>query len=138
MKEEIIKYAYDELDFEKSNNIMIYEETYAKLDLKKIGKCKINIYSGEGQIAHFHIEKDGFCCCVCLNHNKYFIHPGKEDTLNSTARKKLNDYLHEINPETKLTNWQSIQQYYYRYNPNTKEKRIEIQPDYTKMSESIH
>ena len=78
----------------------------------KTGNYEIWIYNREGDgIPHFHIVNDqtGFSCCVCILECKYFIHTGKEDTLNTKLKKSLVAFLNK--PHRKLpnyTNWQYL------------------------------
>lgn len=98
-----------------------------------------------GNTPHFHIrdiKRDNkFSTCVCIDKAEYFLHEGKEDTLNSAQRKALNDFMRE--PCSKplydahgnhLNNWQRV---CILWDENNSEQEIPedtIQPDYTKLS----
>ena len=79
-----------------------------------LGECKICVYGGERNIPHFHIEStsSNFVCCVRIYEPYYFIHPGKEGTLNSAQRKELDKYLRTAYKApvggVKMTIWQMI------------------------------
>lgn len=73
----------------------------------KTGNYEIWIYTNDaGNKPHFHIinEQTGFSCCVCILECDYFIHEGKEDTLNHKLKKSLVYFLNKKR-KTGLTNW---------------------------------
>ena len=86
---------------------IINEAGIGKLSIQKIGKVKINVYANEGPVPHFHIEGDGFSCCVCIFDNMYFDHGIHTDTLNKSQCKQLDEFMRdksEIDPIH--TNWE--------------------------------
>jgi hypothetical protein len=108
----------------------------------KIGKCKIEVYNGEGSIPHFHIfNKDqSFQCCVRIYENNFFSHGNKyKDTLNKNQCKELDEWLKMPNKSAKgrLTNWEAIEFTWNFANPNCKypdKKKCTTQPDYASMT----
>lgn len=62
----------------------------------KTGPYEIWIYTNDpGNKPHFHIvnEENGFSCCIEICKPRYFIHEGKEDTLNHKMKKSLVAFL---------------------------------------------
>ena len=87
--------------------ISINETNIERLSLNKIGYVRINVYEKEGPVPHFHIEGDGFSCCVCIFDNMYFDHGIHTDTLNKSQCKQLDEFMREISKmSNKLTNWE--------------------------------
>ena len=87
--------------------ISINETNIERLSLNKIGYVRINVYEKEGPVPHFHIEGDGFSCCVCIFDNIYFDHGIHTDTLNKSQCKQLDEFMRdksEIDPIH--TNWE--------------------------------
>ena len=109
-----------------------------RVNFKNIGKCKIEVYSGEGQVPHFHLNSiDGkFESCICIYSPHYFDHGGKyKDILNSKCRKILDDWLRK-DFEKGLSNWNIIRISWETSNPECRfenRKKVKTQPDYTKM-----
>ena len=90
------------------DNFIISENKIAASSLKKIGNIKICVYGGEGPVPHFHIEGDGFNCCVCIFDNMYFDHGIHTDTLNKSQCKQLDEFMRERSKmNNKLTNWET-------------------------------
>lgn len=56
------------------------------LDLKKVGKCDIYVYSGEGPNEHFHIIGSGFEACVRIYSAVFFPH---EDNHKLLSKKRI-------------------------------------------------
>ena len=111
-----------------------------RVNFKNIGKCKIEVYSGEGQVPHFHLNSiDGkFKSCICIYSPHYFDHGGKyKDILNSKCRKVLDDWLRQPHKLAEsITIWKSIVLAWEDSNPRCRfddKKKVKIQPDYTKM-----
>ena len=74
----------------------------------KTGGYTVWIYSNDpGNKPHFHIinDNDGFSCCVEICHAEYFIHEGKENTLNHKLKKALIHFLNARHKKTGITNW---------------------------------
>jgi len=99
----------------------------------------ILIYVGEGPIPHFHmVSKDkSFDCCVCIFDNYYFNHGTHQSVLNTTQRKKLNEFLSSLNQESlSMTFWESIRFVWIINNKYTDGRRDHYplnQPDYTEI-----
>ena len=90
-------------DFE----ISINEVSIGSRSFSKIGKVKINVYEKEGPVPHFHIEGDGFSCCVCIFDNMYFDHGIHTDTLNKSQCKQLDEFMRERSElDLTRTNWE--------------------------------
>ena len=91
-------------DFELPLN----EATITVQSISKVGKVKINVYANEGPVPHFHIEGDGFSCCVCIFDNMYFDHGIHTDTLNKSQCKQLDEFMKQpCESNVKLTNWEA-------------------------------
>ena len=127
-----------EIDFDSTLN----EDNVTDVDLKKIGKCYIYVFTNEGEsIPHFHVRsKDKklngdykLDAAICINYNKYFSHGNHKDTLTNAQQKQLNKKLDEVidkDSDDKTTYWKKIQDIYYKAKPNSKEKRADTQPNY--------
>ena len=107
-----------------------------------LGECKICVYGGEKNIPHFHIEStsSNFVCCVKIYEPYYFIHPGKEGTLNSAQREELDKYLRtKYKPAIGKSNetiWERIADYWNNANPTYAVNRPNAtQPDYNKLTD---
>ena len=132
--------------FNLSFDSSLEEGSVGRKSIDGIGLCTIHIYSGERTIPHFHIESnDGkFICCVCILKPNYFIHPGKEGTLNSKQCKELDEFLRSEYKgapfiKGKITIWQMI---CIEWNNNNPKYAFEItknttQPDYHKISKEL-
>lgn len=91
-----------------------------------------------GKYPHMHIwdystKGKKFHCCVRLDKPEYFIHTGKEDTLNSTNKKELIKFLNKEYGGLGITNWKRI---LMLWNDNNSDVHIDIDsemPDYTKL-----
>jgi len=76
------------------------------------GNYEVWVYDREGDgIPHFHIvnKQEQFSCCVRILECDYFIHTGKENTLNAKLKKSLVMFLKK--PHRKLhsvTNWEFL------------------------------
>lgn len=84
-----------------------------KLNLPGESKCKVSVYTGEGQIPHFHItagtDKNKIETCVCIYSNSYFLHGGYESTLDTRQLKALRKWLDLPNKNRpNLSNWEYI------------------------------
>lgn len=111
------------------------------LTFKKVGICEVQVYSGEGQVPHFHIvknngkEKD---CCVCIYTNTYFDHGTHVDLLNNNQLQQLNKWLNEPNKINKsMSNWNYIVLLWEKNNPDClfdQALKVTQQPDYSKMN----
>ena len=120
---------------------MIDESIHTE-NLLNLGECDIIIYGNEGKIPHFHIVSNDkkFNCCVCIHQPRYFIHGNKTDKLSSKQRKILDSLLRK-NPKYRNDTLWTILAYEWNYsNPNNVIQMNDYtkQPDYTKMTDSIH
>lgn len=136
MHKHIVNLGY--VDFNLLSDEFLLEVSPGKIDNNIIGKCKIEVYGGEGPIPHFHIIglTKKFECCPCIFQPLYFNHGTKTDKLIKNQLKILDLWLRE--PCTKfggvLTNWEVIVQLWESCgNPLKNFKLDSTQPDYTKM-----
>lgn len=105
-----------------------------------IGVCKIEVYENEGQIPHFHITSidKKFSCCVRIFDNHFFQHGKHQGALNSNQCVELDAWLRLPFKTMNQTNWGAIATSWFVQNPYCrypKEKQVDIQPDYTTMTE---
>lgn len=114
------------------------------LNIKKIGKCKVEVYSGEGAIPHFHMSNadKSFSSCVCIYSPNYFSHGGKySGTLNATQREELFTWLKEANKDNpNKTNWEVIVETWELSNPNCKfpaDNKVSTIPYYKNMTQYL-
>lgn len=130
------------IDFDEYNFILTEEEisdNNSRPNFKgSAGKCKVEVYGGEGPIPHFHILKPdkSFQMCALIYSANYFSHGGKyTDTLNSNQRKILNNWLDEKNKDNNnITNWEAIASKWNNFNPRWAINMIgKIKPDYSNM-----
>lgn len=93
-----------------------------------------------GNYPHFHIIDENalgrkFHCCVRIDCAKYFIHTGKEDTLNSSRRKELIKFLTSPSEdEPQKTNWQVV---LVEWNRNNSKRKISMDlpmPNYKELN----
>lgn len=128
-------------EIEFSENINEQEIIGSKpFNPKKLGRCKVTVYGGEGNVPHFHIENldRTFSTCICIYSNNYFSHGGHyEDTFSSKQRIQLNQWLSQPNAEIfKMSNWEMICAAWERGTPDCKFKeKVDTQPDYTEMTQ---
>jgi hypothetical protein len=129
------------IKFEDELNEAEIIATGGRFNPSRIGLCKINVYSNEGQKPHFHLYKlngnDEFETCICIYSNNYFSHGGKYTSkLNSKQCKELNDWLKNPNKTyPNLSNWEAIVYEWERGNGGKKFKnKVSVQPDYDKMN----
>ena len=79
---------------------------------------------------------ENFSCCVKILKPDYFIHTGKEDTLNSKLKKSLINFLTSKHRKRKnITNWEYICMCWDDNNSNYElpEEIYDNMPDYTKL-----
>lgn len=111
---------------------------------KKLTETKVNVYSNEGPIPHFHLEceKEAFFCCPCIFAPLYFDHDTKTSKLEPFQLSILDNWLREINPDTKHakpneTRWHTIARIFKEINTIFPREFFDYktypQPDYTKM-----
>ena len=104
------------------------------------GLGKIYVYTDEGRIPHCHIiftgdkEKD---CCIALISANYFVHPNKDNKLNTNEMKQFVKWCKEYNKKysdmgaAKLNNWQAMK---YLWNKNRTNKEM---PSLNVLDENI-
>lgn len=114
------------------------------LNMKKIGKCKVEVYSSEGPIPHFHISNGdkSFTSCVCIYSPNYFSHGGKYScTLNATQRDELFNWLKEANSyDPTKSNWEYAALTWEESNPDCKfpdENKVSTIPYYKNMAQYL-
>jgi hypothetical protein len=105
-----------------------------------LGECKIEVYSGEGDIPHFHLfkEDNSFACCICIYSSHFFPHGGKyRSKLNSKQCKQLDDWLDSPTKiDNRITNWGLIKIMWEIMNPQCKfpeSKKVVKKPYYRNM-----
>jgi hypothetical protein len=95
-----------------------------------------------GSIPHFHIRDkddwDKFHSCIKILSAEYFAHEGKEDTLNSKQRKKLQEFLSspadiDIKGATIPNNWKYICILWNSNNSSTRIPKDAKMPDYRQL-----
>lgn len=105
-----------------------------------VGKCRIEVYSNEGQIPHFHIigesKSKKFECCPCIYDAVYFNHGTKIDRLSNKQLIILNNWLNS--PCDKfggaINNWHIISSLWEMcHNPMTNVPKNPVQPNYSNM-----
>ena len=108
---------------------------------KSIGECKVEVYSNEGNIPHFHMYNlsNTFNTCICIYSANYFSHGNKyTDKLSSSQRKQLDKWLLSIpkDPISNMTNWAGIVFIWEHMNPDcnfSNSRKVSIQPKYSDM-----
>ena len=107
---------------------------------------EVQVYQNEGKIPHVHLNSKSnrkWHCCICLHTEKYFIHKGKTEILNSKQRNEFNNFMYR-KPKIEIingpaNNWQKACNYWIINNgPNELLKQVLYQPDYNKLKDSIH
>lgn len=126
-------------EIELSDNLL-NEETMDDSGINPgLGKARICIYSGEGPIAHFHIEDKNFHTCIKLDSPEYFDHGGKyKDKLSSKQVKSLIEKLYSTPKKYKNTNLTLYELLVLYWNDNNREgkpvnRNRNSMPDYTKL-----
>ena len=114
------------------------EEVIAYVKLQPYGICKIQMYSNEGPIPHFHIENKNksFICCIRLDKPEYFKHGFKTGDLNNKQIKELIKVLNEKPEKDEMTNFEAMCFYWNRdvSIKGPKLKKPYTMPDYTKLN----
>ena len=112
-----------------------------RLNLKSIGECKIEVYTNEGSIPHFHLfNKDKtFETCICVYSNNYFAHGGKYlDKLSTKQCSILDEYLRQPSKQDKnISVWNAIRLSWEFGNQDSKfpdNRKVYIQPNYKTLS----
>lgn len=123
------------INLDEYDEVAVDEIKEDQIQLPKLGSVKIYVYDKEGKnIPHIHLEGTNYRCCVTLYDANYFIHPGKEDTLNSRQIKALVKWFDEPGgvelDGVQLTNWQNCCYDYDRVNETTKFNIKNTRPDY--------
>ena len=134
-----------EFSIEYTEEDFLNEKTIA--DNIKHGKTvlnyKLEVYSGEGPIPHFHLVSKGendrdkkIDTCICIFEARYFDHGTHVSTLSSKELKVLNEFLKEQKNPIGGTYWDIIATQWYELNPDNITRYQYInkkQPDYTHM-----
>lgn len=86
----------------------------------------INVYSGEGNIPHFHIinsrtREEG---CIKIESAEYFSHDSKIMELNSKEKKELQNFLETISPYEEDDGKTYYMLIWEEWNRNNRENRI--------------
>ena len=121
----------------------ISEEEIILNEMARVGfidDCEIYVRSDDpGHIPHFHIwdratRGKKFHTCVKILECDYFHHTGKEDVLDSKARKKLcNFFKSKSENEEFNTNWDVLIFMWNINNSTEKVAKNTSMPDYTKL-----
>ena len=139
------KYLIGEINFDEPINEYSVESSGNLPSIKKVGKCRVEVYDDEGIIPHFHIIGGDKNFCICIHTNKYFSHnKEKYSQFSSTTQKEqLNNWLKEKNVKfaksigKSLTNYQAIVELWIQLNGNPYGFDFSVQPEYDKMCEEI-
>ena len=105
----------------------------------KTGGYEIWIYTNDpGDKPHFHIvnSEENFSCCVEIERPKYFIHEGKEDTLNHKLKRSLIYFLKSKHRKGRnITNWENLCMAWDDNNSNKElnPETYDNMPDYMKL-----
>lgn len=86
----------------------------------------INVYSGEGNIPHFHIINNQTHeeCCIKIGVAEYFSHGSKIMELNSKEKKELQKFLETISPYEEDDEKTYYMLIWEEWNRNNRECRI--------------
>ena len=122
-----------------------YENKYPYLEMARVGITENNLdifirTDDPGKIPHFHIvdinKKDNKVneTCIQITKAEYFLHGGKQMTLNSSQRKELVEFL-ASKPRNKRfkTNWEYLVSMWNDNNSDVEiDESIEM-PDYKEL-----
>ena len=115
------------------------------IQTKKGDESNLEVYVNTddgGNIPHFHIRDTNnwnkFHSCIRLDEAKYFLHEGKEDTLNSKQRKLLQQFMTSSVTNSRYkskfeNNWELACFLWDINNSNEEIDEFVKQPDYTKL-----
>lgn len=122
----------------------VHENIYGMSRVGYSGDLEVYVNTDDaGKIPHFHLrdknEWDKFHTCIKIESAEYFLHEGKEDTLNSGQRKELQKFMTDKVSISRYAdkfdnNWQLI---CFLWDINNSDVTIPEdieQPDYTKLS----
>lgn len=138
MPKKIIRVTEDELHnivSEATKNAI--KEEHLLLEMARVGymgkKGEFEVYvrtDDSGHTPHFHLRDSAtqgkeFETCVELRTNKYFLHGGYTDTLNSSQRKCLADFMEALNQYFGNNYGATI----YAWNTNNSAEKIELEKD---------
>ena len=96
-----------------------------------------------GELPHFHMRDpsdwDKFHTCILITEAKYFLHAGKEDTLNSKQRKALQAFMEALVGNKKYVdkfrnNWELVCFLWELNNSDAIISDDATMPDYTKLT----
>lgn len=125
--------------------VNVYNETLT--EMARIGRLpesqlEIHIEGSEGNIPHFHLQKKNGKKENCICHIKLLSAEylrDKDDpgnTLNSSEKKALNDYLHKNSAGLSVSNWEIILSKWNEMNPSHTVKIDRKNcPDYSNLKE---
>lgn len=135
-KKEMVTVSYIDFPY------LMEKSTEGSIRIKTHGECAINIYNGEGNKPHFHIEssdkENKWVCCIRLDTPKYFKHgEEKQGILSNYEIRKLIKILNSKSSgdpsltvfETLCIIWNSD------LNNTSKIKKPYKIPDYNKLNE---
>lgn len=123
----------------------VYEiENHSIWSMARIGEFHCNtlfsvrVYSGEGDIPHFHIVdvQNGNETCIRIDVPEYFLHGDKTFTLNSKQKKKLIEFLNTVSEYEEDCGKTYYELIWEEWNRNNREHRIpkpEVIPDYERL-----
>lgn len=129
------------INFEDSINEQEIENKNRRFRPKSVGECKIEIYTGEGQVPHMHIfnSDKSFEARICIYSNNYFAHGGKYlGKFTSKQCKEFNIWMNQMNTKFagNITNWQAAAGLWEFLNPDCRfpqNRKVRIQPHYENM-----
>jgi hypothetical protein len=124
-----------EIDFDQN---LYLEAEIGKINLKsQLGMCKIEVYSNEGPVPHFHIisKEKKWECCIEIYRPLYFNHGSKQGKLNNRQCKILDDWMKEKHFPYPLTYWETAAlSWELNENPMSNIPPAPKKPDYTQLN----
>lgn len=119
------------------------EEIFGMARVGYSGDLEVYVNTNDGgNIPHFHLRDqtdwERFHSCIKIASPEYFLHEGKEDTLNSKQRKELYDFMNSKVSLTKYAdkfdnNWQLICFLWELNNSSTSIPEDTQMPDYRQL-----
>ena len=82
---------------------VLNEDKMDTIDLSKLGKCRIDVYGGEGSVPHIHIQGKNIDTCINLIGDSYFDHGKHTSKLSGNNEKLIKNWFKKENdnPTTK-------------------------------------
>lgn len=119
--------------------VNVVYEGYSACEMAQLGvfsneSLEVWIYASEGPVPHFHFKNSAKNIegCIKLTASEYFSHNGKGNTLNSSQRKALMNFLFAPSEDLPtITNWQAL---VFLWNSNNRNYQIPNNtpmPDYS-------